>query len=142
MFKIPALPAEPVAQTLDGHAQLLKQAVLAEAGRGHLHKLVDLHCLPAAEGAQRQPEGGRALALARAGMHDDQTTSLTLGLGRVTQQGWGFDFHGVGVRWLAVSRQRALGQGLNNAAMAAGLLGKYRCMNDATSRPTLNTASG
>jgi hypothetical protein len=64
------------------------------SARRHLHELEDLHRLAAAVGAQRQAEGGRALALAVAGVDDDQTAALALGLfRRAWLAGWGFDLH-------------------------------------------------
>ena len=44
-------------------------------------------------GTQSQPEGRRAFALAVAGVHQNQATPFALRLGRVTQNGGGFDFH-------------------------------------------------
>jgi 2-methylisocitrate lyase-like PEP mutase family enzyme len=69
VFEVAALPAEAVAQAFDGHAQLLEDAVLAKACGGHFHELIDLDRLAAAMRAQRQAEGRRAFALARAGVH-------------------------------------------------------------------------
>src|SRR5690606_2492551 len=94
-LQILALPAEAVPKAFDGQTELLEHAVLAEARGRHLHELEDANALAmhvrASEGAQRQAEGRRALALAVAGVHDDQAAAFTLGLVVWFVGGWGFD---------------------------------------------------
>src|SRR3989344_4519273 len=95
VLQVLALPAEAVAQPLDGQADLLEHAVLAKARRGHLHELEDLHSLAPAMGAQRQAKGGRAFALAVAGVDDDEAPAFALGFFVAFFGRRGFDLHGV-----------------------------------------------
>jgi hypothetical protein len=106
VLQVLALPAEAVAQALDGQADLLEHAVLAKARAGHFHELVNLDRLAAPMRAQRQAEGGRALALAVAGVDDDQAAALALGLVVAFLGGWAFRFAWGSVPIVFTSRQR------------------------------------
>jgi hypothetical protein len=59
---------------------LLEHAVLAKARVGTFMNWKILHGLAPAMGAQRQAKGGRAFALAVAGVDDDDAAALALGL--------------------------------------------------------------
>jgi hypothetical protein len=83
VIQVAALPAETIAQADDGHAQLLEHPVFAKARAGHLHELKDLHRLAATMGTQGQAKGRRALALAVAGVHDQQAAAITRRFGLV-----------------------------------------------------------
>src|SRR3989344_1018299 len=110
VLQVLALPAEAIAQAFDGHAQLLEHAVLAEAGRRHLHELVDPDLLATAMGAQGQAEGRGALALAIAGVDEDEAATRAIGFFDLAVNGWFFNLHhGApcrGVGWMGI-RDRA-----------------------------------
>jgi hypothetical protein len=67
--------------------------VLAKARRRHLHELEDPDRLAAPMRAQRQAEGGRALALAVAGVNDDEAAALAFGFLVGFFGRGGFDLH-------------------------------------------------
>ena len=69
------------------------RSVLAEARARHLHELVDVDPLAAAMRPQRQAEGGRALALAVAGVDQHQPAALAAGDDAFAVDGRLFDFH-------------------------------------------------
>jgi len=54
--------------------------VLAKAGRGHFHELVDLDGLATAVGSERQTKCRCAFAFAVAGVDDDKAAAFAFGL--------------------------------------------------------------
>src|SRR3990167_8029873 len=79
--------------------------MLTKTSARHLHELEDLDDLAAPMGAQRQTKGGGALALAVAGVDDQQPTAFALGLVIGLGDRGGFNLHadlsrcGGEIRW-------------------------------------------